>query len=264
MTTAGVEWRCFHRDEVFTTEESARDHFGYTQFADPGCIIDKVAVEEGGKPERGRGLLMALRKAEAELARYREEDTDLHRAIHRLQGEHATALRREEERGYDRGLRDARHVEPLTPQDCADLQRAARYLASNNDADGEMSGAEANRIATVLRGIAGLSEAPALDYVEWKRRYAARLMHHGWNERAAIKEAEYVWQGMEGVEKVSAPEDAADQATADARNEDATPGVCPAADQTFPQQPCRPCQQVTETVGWRCSGQCGSPRGGTA
>lgn len=71
----------------------------------------------------------------------------------------------------------------------------------------------------------GATEVPAIDYVEWKRRYAARLMHHGWNERAAIKEAEYVWAAMEGVEDIPTPEDAADQATADARKEDAPDGV---------------------------------------
>lgn len=58
-------WRCFHCDEVFTTPGAARDHFG-GEGAVAGCLIDRVALEEGGKPERGRGLLMALRKAEAD------------------------------------------------------------------------------------------------------------------------------------------------------------------------------------------------------
>lgn len=102
-----MSWRCFHCDEEFTTRGAAADHFGPHPAATPGCVIDKVAIEEGGKPERGRGLLMALRKAEAELERYRDEDTDLHRYIHRLQSEHQQALRREEEKGYARGLADA-------------------------------------------------------------------------------------------------------------------------------------------------------------
>jgi hypothetical protein len=105
-----MTWRCFHCDEVFTTVGSARDHFGLNDRDLPGCVIDKVMVEDGGKPERGRGLLMALRKAEAELARYREEDTDLHREIHRLNSEHRLALRREEEKGYARGLADRTDV----------------------------------------------------------------------------------------------------------------------------------------------------------
>lgn len=40
------------------------------------------------------------------LERYRWEDTDLHRQIHSIQAEHSAALRRAEEIGYDRGLRD--------------------------------------------------------------------------------------------------------------------------------------------------------------
>lgn len=74
-TDAGVEpdesenlppWRCFHCGEVFTTVGGAADHFGSHQFAEPGCLIDQVALEEGGKTERGRGLLMALRKMETD------------------------------------------------------------------------------------------------------------------------------------------------------------------------------------------------------
>lgn len=110
LTTA-PSWRCFHCDEVFTTWGAARDHFGAVDGAEPGCRIDQVAVEEGGKPERGRGLLMALRKVEAEYAellrRQCAEDTDLHRQMAALRSDHAAALRREEEAGYARGLADA-------------------------------------------------------------------------------------------------------------------------------------------------------------
>jgi hypothetical protein len=68
-----LEWRCFHCDEVFTAPGAACDHFGASQGAESGCLIDRVAVEEGGKPERGRGLLMALRKAEADIAQLRRD-----------------------------------------------------------------------------------------------------------------------------------------------------------------------------------------------
>jgi hypothetical protein len=44
-------------------------------------------------------------------ARYQGEDTELHREIQRLQADHAVALRREEEKGYARGLRDAKAEE---------------------------------------------------------------------------------------------------------------------------------------------------------
>jgi hypothetical protein len=92
-------WTCFHCGENFTTPGSARDHFGADPLAEPGCRIR--AGEE-------RGLLMALRRAEAELARYRNEDSDKDREFYRMQDEHRRALIREEEKGYARGLADAR------------------------------------------------------------------------------------------------------------------------------------------------------------
>jgi hypothetical protein len=54
-------WTCFHCGETFTTFGSARDHFGATPNAEPGCLIKVRLGEE-------RGLLMELRKAEAVLA----------------------------------------------------------------------------------------------------------------------------------------------------------------------------------------------------
>lgn len=92
-------WTCFHCGETFTTVGAARIHFGADQSAQPGCM-EKVAV--GAE----RGLLMALRKAEERIARYMEEDTDLHRALYRLQSQQSDALRDAEEAGYARGLRD--------------------------------------------------------------------------------------------------------------------------------------------------------------
>lgn len=50
-------WTCFHCGETFRTPGAARDHFGADPLADPACRIK--AGEE-------RGLLMALRKAEAD------------------------------------------------------------------------------------------------------------------------------------------------------------------------------------------------------
>lgn len=92
-------WRCFHCDDVFHTEMEARNHFGSTESSEPACRI-KLAGEFS--------LLRALRNAEDELARYRLEDSDVLRAMHSMQSDHAQALRREEEKGYERGLRDAR------------------------------------------------------------------------------------------------------------------------------------------------------------
>jgi hypothetical protein len=72
-------WTCFHCAETFTTIGSARDHFGGVEGAEPGCLIEyRVALEQGGKPERGRGLQMALRKAESALSESRlQRDTAL-------------------------------------------------------------------------------------------------------------------------------------------------------------------------------------------
>jgi len=92
-------WRCYHCDEVFVTDADARNHFGSTQGAEPACRI-KVAGEFA--------LLNALRNAEEELERYRREDSDVLRAMHSMQSDHAIALRREEEKGYARGLADGR------------------------------------------------------------------------------------------------------------------------------------------------------------
>lgn len=91
-------WVCFHCGERFTTPGGARDHFGGTIYALAGCQI-KVGEE--------RGLLMALRKAEDELARYRNEDSDKDREMHAMRAQHVVDLRREEEKGYACGLADA-------------------------------------------------------------------------------------------------------------------------------------------------------------
>ncbi|WP_425953312.1 hypothetical protein [Ralstonia pseudosolanacearum] len=93
-------WTCFHCGETFKTVGSARDHFGATPTAEPGCM---VRVSLGAE----RGLLMALREAENRLARYMAEDTDLHRSMYQMQCRHADQLRVAEEAGYERGLRDA-------------------------------------------------------------------------------------------------------------------------------------------------------------
>lgn len=91
-------WRCFHCDEVFTTPEAAIEHFGRTERQSPACQID----------------IAEYRRMEENHRRNCEEDTDLHRQIYNIQGDHAQALLREEERGYARGLKDAKkHPEEL-------------------------------------------------------------------------------------------------------------------------------------------------------
>jgi hypothetical protein len=84
-------WRCFHCDEVFADRESAALHFGASLVQQPACQID----------------MAEYRVMEETNRLHCEEDTDLHREIHRLHVVHRTALQREEENGYAKGLRDA-------------------------------------------------------------------------------------------------------------------------------------------------------------
>lgn len=94
-------WTCFFCGDTFTTPGSARDHFGGELGSTAACRIK--AGEE-------RGLLMELRKVEKELstlqARVLDEDTDKDREIASLKSDHYIALRREEEKGYARGVTD--------------------------------------------------------------------------------------------------------------------------------------------------------------
>lgn len=96
-----IYWRCFHCGDTFTKEQErwAREHFGSAETKTPVCLM-RVPGEGS--------LLTTLRNAQDELTRYRQEDTDLMRAIWAMSSDHAAALRREEEKGYERGLRDAR------------------------------------------------------------------------------------------------------------------------------------------------------------
>lgn len=89
-TETPKDWRCYHCDEVFKDKVSAGQHFGPYECSTPACQIDTDH----------------LRQLESQLSKYREEDTDLHREIHRLQSEHHSALMRAEESGYAKGLKD--------------------------------------------------------------------------------------------------------------------------------------------------------------
>ena len=93
-------WRCFHCGDVFTNPRHAAAHFGIDQLTVPGC----VQVLRGGEEH----LLKMILELEERLAGYRAEDSDIARWWATKQAEHAAALRREEEKGYERGLRDGR------------------------------------------------------------------------------------------------------------------------------------------------------------
>lgn len=99
------EWRCFHCAEVFTTEEDAGQHFGVDQTATCACVLKEE-----------RPLIMLIREQEAELRQYRAEESASYRGFYELGASHAVALRREEEKGYARGLRDAR-AEPVSDEE---------------------------------------------------------------------------------------------------------------------------------------------------
>lgn len=85
-------WTCFHCGEHFGPSfrgwQEARNHFGDNVRGDAFCQYTAKQV----------------RVLEDLLRSYQEEDTPRDRVIHRLQSEHAVALRREEEKGYARGL----------------------------------------------------------------------------------------------------------------------------------------------------------------
>lgn len=97
-------WVCFHCGEHFPSteqgEKDARDHFGDTPIAMPACI-EKLTAEE-------RSFLHAFREQEEALRRYRDEDSDKDRQMASMSCEHGRALREEEEKGYERGMRDMR------------------------------------------------------------------------------------------------------------------------------------------------------------
>lgn len=90
----GKIWRCFHCDEVFTDPKEAVTHFGSVQGAVAVCAIKADEI----------------RHMEWCLSKYREEDTELHRQIRRMESEHQIALRRVEESGYSKGLNDGRQL----------------------------------------------------------------------------------------------------------------------------------------------------------
>lgn len=98
--TRGKHWRCFHCGTLFTNPKHAAEHFGVDESATPSC---KLSHSEGH-------LVTYIRKLELELASFRAEDTDLERAWLSKESECAEAVRRAEERGYDKGVQDAKRM----------------------------------------------------------------------------------------------------------------------------------------------------------
>jgi len=90
------QWRCFHCDDVFRSERSASEHFGSDDGARPAC---QIKAHEGH-------LVRYIRDLEDRLITYMTDSHPQLQAIMTLEGEHAAALRSEEEKGYERGVRD--------------------------------------------------------------------------------------------------------------------------------------------------------------
>lgn len=92
-------WECFHCGELFTTVGGARDHFGTTPDAIPGCLLKVQLGDE-------RGWLMELRKLQdenAKLLRERAaEETEADKKIRSWHGHLQTAVREAEESGFDK------------------------------------------------------------------------------------------------------------------------------------------------------------------
>jgi hypothetical protein len=85
-------WTCFHCGETFVDRKAASLHFGRDEMAHAACQIDIAKYREMSELHE----------------RHLAEDSDADRRYYQQQSEHAVALRREEEKGYARGLADGR------------------------------------------------------------------------------------------------------------------------------------------------------------
>lgn len=112
-------WTCFHCGETFTTIGGARNHFGATPDAQPGCLIRVQLGDE-------RGLQMALRKAEAEIASLRAANEQLDHEARR-----ANAMEMEIGRLFKHGARSVQDAfnlfDSMEGRALAAEERANRY-----------------------------------------------------------------------------------------------------------------------------------------
>jgi hypothetical protein len=92
-------WRCFHCDEVFTELKAAANHFGVDHLGDE--TLCQMAQVDGG-------IARVIADLAEELQRYRMEDNTSYREFYSLGADHRAALVKEEQKGYDRGIADAR------------------------------------------------------------------------------------------------------------------------------------------------------------
>lgn len=97
-------WTCFHCGDHFpgnlAGQKAAQQHFGESVDAIPGC---RLRMRKGE-----HSLLRRIRWLERRLRSYQAEDSEMDRAMHAMVADHAQAIISEEEKGYARGVRDAR------------------------------------------------------------------------------------------------------------------------------------------------------------
>lgn len=96
-----IQWRCFHCGDTFTLAQKkhAYLHFGMDDTKVSVCLMRLPGEYE---------LLTALRQAEDQLSRWRSETMPILNTLHSMRADHAQALIRAEERGYNKGVLDAR------------------------------------------------------------------------------------------------------------------------------------------------------------
>jgi hypothetical protein len=92
---ARKQWRCFHCDEVFTSQRCAGLHFG----KDGDMTACKLKSYEGH-------LVSYIRELEDRIERYQNDDGHVMRSMLALEADHRQAIIRAEEEGYNRGVRD--------------------------------------------------------------------------------------------------------------------------------------------------------------
>lgn len=119
-----IEWRCFHCDEVFADQSSAAIHFGTHVRHYPVCTIDAAKYRE----------------MELLVERHQEEDGPIHRLMHRQASEHAQALRRAEEAGYAKALKDTNYTE-VTPGDAEAVYKKCKGRGYTDEGDHEIGSA---------------------------------------------------------------------------------------------------------------------------
>ena len=109
-----VTWRCYFCDETFTDPKEAGAHFGAENYREPLC---KLATVEGGLAAHIAGLESEVDKLRRQAF---DEDSAAERAHFGREADHARALVEAEQKGYERGLRDAG-----LPETIAEIKRNA-------------------------------------------------------------------------------------------------------------------------------------------